>query len=488
MPKFLTKGDYILGLECPAVLWTKKNAPDRLPENTEFDLYRMHQGIDAGKLAQSWWPDGVEIEHTGNWSDMVAKTKALILARKITFEATFIVGRLMCKVDALIPVGKDDWELVEVKSSNSVKDEHQDDVAFQKYVLEKAGLQVSRAHLMHLNREYVREGDLDLKSLFIMENLTDNLSDASDAVEENVRELLAVIDAPKPPEPKLGERCASPIDCPVCCARVEGKEIVDLYYNKRKAYGLLEHGITKFSEVDKEELNDKQRVQQIAIATKMPQVDKDKLAKWLSKLVYPLYFFDFETYSTAVPGLDGLRPWQQVPFQFSLHIRKSPDAEMEHFEFLAETGPGAPMDPRDALMAALNKIGDEGSILAHHSSFEKRILDELSQRFPDESKWLHERMGRLADLEEPFKNFWYYHPEQHGSTSIKMILPALVGKSYEGMEIGAGDDASLAFIHLREGIIAGEEANKLRQSLLVYCKQDTQSMVDILEVLENAAK
>jgi len=171
-------------------------------------------------------------------------------------------------------------------------------------------------------------------------------------------------------------------------------------------------------------------------------------------------------------------PFQHIPFQLSIHIVKKPGEKPKHIEFLAD----GPKDPRPGIIKALNLIKSKGTILAYYMSFEKRVIEDLYKTFP-KKKWLHQLIDRFDDLIIPFRNFWYYDPKQHGSCSIKAVLPALTGKTYEHLEISKGDEAARKFLAMT---YKGEKGDipKLRKALLAYCGQDTEGMVEILKIIE----
>jgi hypothetical protein len=232
-------------------------------------------------------------------------------------------------------------------------------------------------------------------------------------------------------------------------------------------------------------------------------IDRDSIEFFLKKLQYPLYFLDFETFSTAIPLFDGLKPYQNIPFQFSCHIMQSPDTKPENLYFLAEDDTA---DPRTGFLENLKKAlgyGDKygnnkygspaaGSILVYYETFEKNILKELAKVFPGHNWWIEEAIGRIVDLYEPFGKFYYYNSEQKGSASLKNVLPALTGISYDDMEISNGQMASFKYLNIT--FLKGEtepnkaQVEKIRKDLLDYCGLDTKGMIYILRELYKISK
>lgn len=474
MTKPLTKSRYCDGVSCIKLLWFQFNAPESIPPASADAKARMEQGIEVGNIAKKLFPKGIEIPR----DNATTKTKELLKKRVPLFEASFSYGQLYCKVDLLIPVDKDEWDIIEVKSTTKVKDEHLDDAAFQTFVLKNAGIKIRKTHMMFINNEYVKKGKIDLKKLFSKEDITNDVLEKLTEVEENVPRFLKIIDGPMP-EVEYGVDCQAPNDCPVCSQDVADFEINNLYYFGKKAWPLVNQGITKLKDLPKSVvLNERQKIQVQSTLKNKPFLDIASLKKFLKSLKFPIYCLDFETFGTAIPMYDGTRPYQNVPFQFSIHIMKDWKSQ-QHIEFLSD-GKG---DPRKELLKALKAIGNKGTILAYNASFEIKVLEALAEAFPKESKWIHDLIDRTDDLLIPFREFWYYHPLQNGSCSIKEVLPALTGKTYEGMEINQGGGATHAFLNILQGKVSKSEETKLRKALLEYCGQDTEGMVDILRVL-----
>ncbi|MBA7591689.1 hypothetical protein ES708_33849 [subsurface metagenome] len=231
---------------------------------------------------------------------------------------------------------------------------------------------------------------------------------------------------------------------------------------------------------DDYKLTEKQSIQKTCEISGQPYVDKDAIKNFFSSLQYPIYYLDFETINPAVPMFDGTRPYQAIPFQFSLHVVSDRKASAEHFPFLTDSSG----DPRLTFLAELKKVlGDSGSIVVYNQGFEEAILKELAIVFPEYDDWITGIRGRLADLLQPFRNFYYYHPQQKGSASIKKVLPALTGISYDGMEIPNGSEASIKFYTVTYGEATEEERHKVRADLEKYCALDTEGMIWIVEKL-----
>ena len=298
--------------------------------------------------------------------------------------------------------------------------------------------------------------------------------------------MLLVIGEKKFPDVEIGPQCNDPYGCPLqekCWAFLPENNPLTLYYFKKdKAFELIHSGNLDILALPKiAKLSDKQEIQVEALRSGKPHIEHEGIKSFLSRLTYPLHYLDFETMGTAIPLFDDVRPYQQVPFQFSLHIVERPGGKPRHENFLAE----GKSDPRPEFLKRLKRVlGDHGSIVAYNASFETGKLRACCEVYKEYSSWFGKIEGRIVDLLSPFKSFYYYHPKQTGSASIKSVLPALTGKGYEGMEIAEGGTASNEFLRVTFGEgITEKERTAVRKNLEEYCKLDTMAMVEIVAEL-----
>ena len=487
MNSSLSKSKYLSGLQCPKLLWHQYNAPQEIPPPDASAQAIFDTGHEVGALAQKLFPGGEEVAwNDGDFQGTLTQTKELIKKRKIVYEASFSANNAYARADILFPVGRSSWDIIEVKSSTGVKDINIEDVAFQKYCYESAGLKISKCHLMHVNNEYVRKGDLNPKELFAIEDVSEAVDGKLPHVPQKISEMLEVIKLKACPNICVGVQCTDPYDCPLydkCHAFLPEHNPLTLYrYNKKKAYKLIKDGILDISQLPEETtLNDKQSIQVDCISRKKEFVNRQEIQNFLEGLRYPLYFLDFETYAFAVPPFDGTKPYQQIPFQFSLHVQDSKDSDMVHHSFLAEDR----KDPRPKFIEKLRKVlGNDGDIIAYNAPFEMSRLKECAEFMSEHKLWVKAIIARFVDLLKPFRDFNYYNPMQHGSNSIKAVLPALSGKSYAGMNISEGGTASREYVRVTFSDVTPEDCAKVRKSLEEYCKLDTQAMVDIINELK----
>ncbi len=477
----LSKSKYLIGLQCFKYLWIAVNEKEKIPEPDESLQFRFDQGHLVGGLAKKLFPKGINIP-AEPFSENLRLSKELIKKRKPLFEAAFSADNIYARADVLNPVGKDEWDIIEVKSGTKVEDVHLHDLSFQKYCYEKAGLKIRKCFLMHINNEYVKKGEIKPKEIFVIEDVTKEV-EAIEKVEDRIKLMLDIISSKTCPDAKIGKLCINPYECPLkdeCWKFLPKNNVFDLY-GRNKAEELLERGILAIKDIpDDFKLNDKQEIQRECEKKGKPYIHKEGIKHFLKTLHYSLYFMDFETFCTAIPLYDRTRPYQQVPFQFSLHVVEKENAKLKHFYFLAS----GKSDPRQEFASELKKvIGDKGTVVVYCKSFEEGRLKELAELYPKEKKWIQNVLDRIVDLLVPFRSFYYYNPSQQGSASIKEVMPALVGKGYDDLEIAEGGSASLAFLDLTFEKIPEKDRERLRKDLEEYCRRDTEGMVWIVEKL-----
>jgi hypothetical protein len=441
----LSKSRITKGLRCNKALWLQVHKPEQsvISEATK-SVFAI--GTDVGILARDFFPGG-ELALNGDRPDSgsVERTQELIRnGVKTIYEATFVFDHTLVAVDILT---REDgaWKMVECKATTQVKNEHIIDVAVQYYVVTGAGIPLKDASVMHLNNQYVRRGQLEVKRLFACESVLDQVRGQQEFVKQNIVSLLEML-GKEEPEVAMAKQCNNPYECDFqiyCSSFIPPVEVPEPDHT--------------------------------------PAVRKEAIRRWLDRYDYPLYYFDFETIMLAVPRFDESRPYQQTPFQYSLHYRESKESEPEHIAYLA----WPEGDPRKALIEQLiHDTRRPGKILVYNETFEKQRLQELARDFPEYRKELHEIISRLDDLMSPFRGKDWHTPSMGRGYSIKTVLPLMVPElSYHDLEIQDGGDASSRFAALYD-TSDPELIRQTREALLQYCRLDTLAMVRIVEELE----
>ena len=462
------------------------NTPDKLPKFSRESMFRMQMGNEVGQLAKTLYPKGIDIPEQP-FKENLRLTEIELLQRNILFEPGIIVDDMFARADILIPVEKDEWDLVEVKSSTKPKDDHIHDLTFQKYVYEKAGLKIRNCFLMHLNNEFVKEGPIDPEQLLISTDLTKEVNKESAHVQEKIRHLREIEALPQAPLVQNGAICTNGMklcNAPSCWAFLPESNVFELYRGGKKSYELMEAEVLDLKDIpDDFALNDKQQIQKKCARENKPFINKTNIKKFLDKLQYPLYYLDFETFATAIPIYEETKPYQNIPFQFSVVIDDG--KTQTHKEFLHDSKE----DPRKPFLEHLrDALGEKGSIIVYNESFERNIIKKTAEFLPIFEQWAEQIDERIIDLLKPFRDFDYYSPEQKGSCSIKAVLPALTKKDYSHLDIADGGTASVSFYESVFGGLSEDQVRKVREDLLKYCKLDTEGMVWIVDALIECLK
>ncbi len=462
---------------------TPLNPPEAMPRVTE-ESEQAQQGREVGELAQSAFPGGVVVDSSG----ALAETSALIddLSVPAIFEAVFRFEGITIRTDILQRRPGNRWRLLEVKSSTGCKNHYVWDIAIQRYVLTGCGLHVDEACLMHLDREYVYDGaQHDARKLFSIVDLSAEINMLEEKVQQMLSAQRRALSRPFPPDVKPGPQCVAPYACeflPVCTRPAPEHRISTLpNLSAKKAAMWAEAKVSLISDIPRDfPLSELQQRVCASVKAGRPWLSERCMIE-LSELEYPLHFMDFETIFPAIPKHRGMGPYAHVPFQWSVHRKQAPDVSVEHFEFLAEDE----NDPRRDFFESLSRVlGDKGQIIAYNATFETQRLDDLARWFPKCRTRVDELKSRVWDL-LPFVRRNVYHPDFRGSFSLKSVLPAfLPGLTYEGMEVGNGEEAGVAWERMIQSETGTAEKARIKRALLAYCGQDTWALVVLVDAIQ----
>lgn len=484
----LTKSDFVKFLQCFKLLWLYKNRKDLLPTEVDLSTEKVfEEGFVVEKYAYQLFPTG---ENAGDddIKKSIANTKALLKKGVAAiFQPTFsnYDAGTFCRADIIVNIGENIFDIYEVKSSTTVKDIQIADVAFQKICLESAGLKIGRLHIIVVNNEYVRHGDIEPKKLLKIEDVTERAEKLMEKMGEQIKDALKVLDSKSEPQIRLGKQCHDPYDCPFvhyCWKDVPRPSVHDAGLSELNLKTLQDRGVIRLEDVPEEMITRPKKLWLWqTLRSGVVHIDMNKISLWLGRLKYPIYHLDYETYSSAVPMFDGYRPYQQIPFQYSLHVQESANAEVKHFEYLATTAE----DPVPALANLLkSQIAPNGTVLAWNMSFEKGRNREMSEHVPEYAAFFADVNERMLDLMEPFDKGYFVDKDFGGSASLKSVLPTIAPElSYSDLEIQQGGDASSSWALLVGERLTAQEKKKLKANLLAYCERDTFAMVKILEKL-----
>ncbi|MBU2572462.1 MAG: DUF2779 domain-containing protein [Elusimicrobia bacterium] len=488
----ISKSQFMMGLQCHKRLWLYNYRKDLIPPVDPARQHIFDQGHEIGALAREYFKGGRLV--AADYKQLpraIEETRKLIkTGAKIIYEGAVVFNNVLVRPDILKKNPDGDWDLIEVKSTTAVKDEHYPDTAIQKYVLEGAGLKIRKVWLMHINNQFVKNGPIPPKDFFTKQDITGETADLKAAIVRNLEKFMEMLGRSRAPGIGIGRHCSTPYECEFCGHCWKGIPEYSIYDIPRLKWEqkntLKAMGILRFRDVPEDfPLNDGQLLCLQVEKTRKAVINKPAIAAFINGVKYPLYYIDFETIMPAMPLYDGSRPYQQIPFQLSLHIQPKPGAAVRHLEYLGD----AKTDPRPELITfMLKNISPEGSLLAYSASFEATRIKELANDFPAYNSGLLGFTKRINDLMKPFQTRAYVHPHFQGRYSIKKILPALIpDMTYEGLAIGNGGDAQLAYLDMLSGKLPPAEMEGIRTALKIYCGQDTLAMVRILEHLQKIA-
>ncbi len=483
----LSKSKYCEGFQCKKMLWLEKNRPEEKGEESNQAV--LDNGTEVGILAKQLFGDYIDIDFQDNLSGMIQDTKKVIEENEVCniTEASFDYNHNFCSVD-ILRKNHSSYEIYEVKSSTEVKDIYIEDASYQYYVLTSLGYKVDKVSIVHLNSHYVRQGDLSLKELFTIVDITDLAKKKQKEIKKTIQEINDYMEQTEEPKDDIGMHCTKPYDCPFfeyCTKNLEKPNVFDIRGMRSSSkFKYYDKGVYTFKDLIKEDLNDKYLEQiDFEMNEKEDKIEEKGINDFLDTLSYPLYFLDFETFQQAIPMYDGISPYGQIPFQYSLHYYENDKMELKHKEFLAEAG----IDPRRSLAESLVRdIPKDVCTLAYNMSFEKTVIKSLAKNYPDLREHLLNIHDHIKDLMIPFYNRNYYTRNMQGSYSIKYVLPALFPNdpslNYHNLEeIHNGGEAMNAYATMGE--LTKEEQESLRKNLLKYCGLDTYAMVKIYEKL-----
>ena len=487
----LSKSKYCKCVQCEKILWLEKYKPECAKDDDNGAI--VANGWKVGELARKLFPNHVDIAYNEDLSVMIEKTQQLMLDKpNIIAEASFSYKNNFCSVD-ILKNDEDGVEIYEVKSSTEVKAIYYDDVAYQYFVLSSLGLNVKKAAIVYLNNEtYIRGKELDINQLFNIEDITFDVELKQNEVKNNINMINTLMEAQKRdngPKTDIGIHCFDPDTClfwDYCTQNLPKPNVFDIVLMKNdKKFEKYHDGIVSFEDLENDDdFTTPRFVEQVdfELHDRNPKIETEAINEILDSLKYPLYFIDYETFQYAIPEIEGTKAYQQIPFQYSLHIIREKGAPLEHKEFLAEAEDENMV--RDFAESMIKDMPENGSVIIYNSSFEPARNREIGEMYPDLKEDMERFNANMVDLMVPFRSRNYYTKEMEGSYSIKKVLPAL----YPGDDeldysklslIHKGDEASHAFLILKEK--TPEEQDEIRKALLKYCELDTYAMVKIWE-------
>ena len=490
--RILSKSKLIAFRQCPKRLWLEVFRPELREESADTQA-RFQTGYQVGEIARRLYdPEGqgtvIDVEREG-YADAFARTaKHLAGSRQPIFEAGFSANGAMAFADIMLPAPAESGggcKMIEVKSATSVKGYHRDDLAVQAFVAQSAGVNLKSASVACIDSSWVYPGDQDYRGLLTETDLTAEVFARTEEVKTWIASAQGILSEPSEPVVAVGPQCTDPFVCGFCdyCNRTNPSPEYHVdwlpHFSAAKREQLAEQGIHDLRDVPDGLLNDKQRLVKEHTLTRTVYFDAPGAAEDLAPYGFPAYFLDFETIQFAVPIWKGTRPYQQIPFQFSLHVLTKPN-QLGKTAFIDLSG----QDPSELFAKALiAACGEEGPIFVYNAGFETSRIRELADRYPELAKSLGAINARVVDLLPVARNR-YYHWSQQGSWSIKAVLPAAVPElNYDSLEgVQDGGMAMNAFIEAIQPDTTAARKADIERQLLAYCRLDTFAMVRLWQV------
>ena len=490
----ITKSDFLNYQKCPEGFWFRKHSPEVLvrKELSDFEQQIIDQGIEVEQWSRNLFPDGELV--LGHGEKAVELTRGKIIAGvQAIFQASFAADGLYAMCDMISwNADLEAWDIYEVKGTTSQqkkKKEHYWDIAFQREVLERSGEKVGKLYLVELDKDFVKDGNISAEDLLKLTDITEEIDTMRIEIQTEIggaKNRLA-----NKAEPTSCD-CRYKAPAHQCLAFRHLYPHVPAYsvYNisrigssLRKLADFVDAEILAIEDIPAENELSAIQSNQVHVHNMDTEIFKAEEIRYeLAKIEYPIYFLDYETLPTAIPLYEGCYPYQQVAFQYSLHIKDTPEAELRHTEYL-HLGKTSPIPDLAARLCA--DIGDEGSVIVWNKKFEGKCNKDMGNQLPHLADFFTDINNRMYDLMDIFHKQMYVRKEFQGSVSIKYVLPALVPTcTYDDLKIQDGGAASSTYRRMIWDSIPDEEQGDIADDLLAYCKLDTLAMVEILKHVE----
>lgn len=485
----ISKSSYIRGLQCIKSLYLNFFHKKYNIEQDELDIKKFDIGHNIGKLAQELFPGGKNCgyELTRNTKISCLMTKSLIKNNeKIIYEAAFQYKGLLCFADIMVRENNK-WNIYEVKSSTEIKDYQINDVSFQYYVISKF-TKINDIYIIYINNNYIREGKLELNKFFKIESVKDKVLDLQNIVAYKSEEFKMVTEQESIPEINIGNHCKVPFECDFigyCWKDIPVYSVIlDTKSFHKKIYTLCHEGIIKLNDVPKYyDLTYDITVEVKSFSNNKNSIDTYDINKFMKKINYPIYFMDLQSYQKAIPEFDNSRPYQQIPFQYSLYYKETKESKIKCINNYLDKSYN---DPREELIKCLIKdTNNNGIILVYNAPFVKGILKMLSIDIPKYKNEINNILERLTDIMEPFTNNTNDDSSMQNYYYLKNVLPALYFDSnYENLKIQDRTSAGEEYLKLRE-LNDTNQIKEICENLIAYCSRNALGLGIILEELES---
>lgn len=474
----INKSQALRGLRCALGLWHEfYNTEEwRKEEDASYKLFSSIQIGEIQKLARKRFPGGVYAYKLESDLDLHTLNTP-IYNLQLTFHS------FQTQIDIIVPT-EFGWEIYIVKPISKIKKDNLMEMAYHSFLAEKSGWKISKANILAIDSNYDYTDTLDLEQYFKIIDLTDKIISQKQSLEPKLLELES--DMKKDISTISSVRkCKTPKDCrntKICWKEITDFSLYDLRESGHIMQSIFDSGVDSLERIPESiELNFPQKVQIQCSIHKKPHIDKKSISEFIEKFRYPLHFLDFETINPALPVYPKTKPFQHIPFLYYLFRQITPESPIEEFYYYDDFE----TDPRKSILERLStEILPNGSLICYNDLIERRCIVESVQLHKEYESWYASIQDSFLDISKPFRNFWYYHPDQKGSASLKSVLSPLTGLSYSNLEIKEGGTANLEFLKLKLDSPDATNRFDILEKIKLYCRMDSLAMVKILEKLK----
>lgn len=484
----LSKSTLIRSIQCSKSLYLYKNQYNLRDKPNAVQQQKFDRGHRVGKLAHQLFPGGKDCSPPNPFSydESVAATRLLVQQQfPVIYEAAFRYNGILAALDMLVlKDGK--WYAYEVKSSLRISATYLLDATIQYYVITRSGLPLENFFIVNINSDYVLSETLEVDQYFKKTSVLHEIQERIPFVEKTIENAIETLSMSTIPEVTIGPHCTKPYPCDFqgyCWKELDKSSIWYLPgISMQEKSALKERGVDMIDQLEiTDDLNARQKVIVESYQRQMPYIRKDKLADFLSVIQYPLYYFDVEAFQPAIPIFTGTKPYERMPFLYSLHYKESQESPLQHRDYISPVGTD---NRRNFIADFLDATAGPGSILVFNTLMEKGVLFRLASDFPEYKNEILQRINRIIDIEIPFKEMYYYHPKQEGSFSLKAIGNAILQR--DEFAKGSVKDGEEAMAMYNELFYQPDDAGHPRslQQLKDYCATDTFVLYEIVEALK----
>jgi len=476
---FISKTAFLKFEQCSKAFFLYKNHYYLRDKPSVDKQLTFKRGHDIGFLAQQLFPGGINIvEHDSNKERAVAYTKQLIENKtSVIYEATFVFEGILVMVDILV-LTDNGYLAYEVKSSLKVSETYIKDACLQYYVVKNCVPKLNDFFIVTLNEGYVFNETLQIKQLFKRRSILKDALKNEEYIQKKLVDAQFILEQNMIPNVNVGKQCFSPYECDflnTCWKDKLGDKSIFMLgkMNKDDLFNWYNSGIKTIKDIPI--TNDLSKQVRIQIETNINEdayLDVPAVKTILANIKKPYAAFDMEIWGQPVPVLNGTKPFQKIPFLFTLFSESGVQDFFMEYEL---------DDRRKFAVSLIEHTNKFASLLVYDKSLESIIIRDLTDLFADLSEDLKKVSKKLVDISEIIQHQYYYHHLFKGNYSLKTVSKVILKEDvFEQQAIHTGLEAMNAFVSYRieDNLF---EKQKLKDDLITYCSADTKATYFITE-------